>query len=471
MTYKLISVVGDGVTQEWTLDNELFDGFSVLVDGAVVVYTQPAWNRVKLSNAPAAGSNVTFKVKELASTDASGSTGGAGSADASAIASAVAAAVQVPSAAAIATAVAAAVPAAPSASQVATAVSASLSGVGFVKGETRLIGLEAGQSIPDGWTVDNQKTVKPSDFTNSVVVVPQWTTAAASTMCSTQIGTQHVVLNPNTGIVTKAGLFSDAATTVATTSGTSSSTGVPGVCGLLGKFFRCGGSTGVSSAQLGTFEVDLNSGVITQLANIPYTCTRMSVAEIYGGAVLVAGGTAVLSSAVSSTLNSISRYTRSTNTWVVSAAVLPVGVVLPYMGVLPSGKVFIGGGVKTDGTVWNGYVIYDPATDTVSAEASLPFTSLSYVNHTLRTARGVALRIAAAGTCFMEYDEALGTWSPFAYSVPSNRFGTLSSTTFVSQCDLKAATGGYVLIGTGLFNPCVLLNAELTPSYRFIRKL
>lgn len=106
MTYKLISVVGDGVTREWTLDNELVDGYSVLVDGAVVVFTQPAWNRVKMASAPAAGSNVTFKVKELASTDASGSTGGTGSVDTAALASAVAAAVQVPSAAAIATAVA-----------------------------------------------------------------------------------------------------------------------------------------------------------------------------------------------------------------------------------------------------------------------------------------------------------------------------------------------------------------------------
>ena len=84
-----MSRLGDGVTQTWTLTATLATLLSVKVDGVTAGFTQPNWDKVRLSVIPSVGSTVSFEFQEVA--PATAGTGGSATVDLAPVLAAIAA--------------------------------------------------------------------------------------------------------------------------------------------------------------------------------------------------------------------------------------------------------------------------------------------------------------------------------------------------------------------------------------------
>lgn len=453
--------IGDGVTQEWVLSPSNTGLTAVTVDGAPVMYSQPAWNKVRLTSAPAAGAKVAFTFIETVGA------GGAAQVDLTPVSAALAnlqmALDSVQSGVYVVQSDVASVGAAVSAA----------SGSGAVSGEVKLMALTAGQAVPSGWTLDTTREVVAADLP-VVAVAPTYNAQTFNAGgCLAQVG-EYTWAMTNGQTFSRFRQFTGTVdTTVSAPAGYSLSY-YPMVCSFNGKLAVLGGSkNGVFSNSV--YEVG-NDGVFTTLNNMPITLTQAAAVELPGNRILVVGGYSYGSSY--SVVNTLMVFTKGVG-WQTLSQTLDEAVTFPHVAKLPSGKIGIfSGNVGNTGTKSSKYYIFDPTTLTLSAAktipaAHLPFTAFS--GTTLRTQGGAAYMTqnpGADGLHFSEYNEATDSFAAYQMKIPSSWLVSETSATYaVMSSDLQASPYGHVLVsGNSAIRSFVALKSGLIPSYRYVRK-
>ena len=453
--------IGDGVTKEWVLSPSNTGLTAVTVDGTPVMYSQPAWNKVRLTSAPVAGSKVAFTFAETAGS-------GAAQVDLTPIAAALAN-LQM----AVNTVQSGVYTVQSDVSSVGAAVAAS-AGAGSVTGEVKLMALTAGQAVPSGWTLDTTREVTAADLP-VVALAPSYQPFTFSASgCLTQIGDYTWVMT-NGQTFYRFRQFTGTQDTTATAPSSYGQGYYPMTCSLNGKLAVLGGMKGGSMSNA-VYEVGTD-GVFTTLNNMPVTLSQAGVVELSGGRILVVGGY-TYNGASYSTVNTLMVFTRGVG-WQTLAQTLDEAVTFPHVAKLPSGKIGIfSGNVGNSGTKSSKYYTFDPVTMTLSASKAIPAAHLPYnafSGMTLRTLSGAAYitqNTAVDGNPFSEYNEATDSFASYQMKLPANWIiQETSASSAVMASDYQASPYGHMLVsGNATIRPFVALKSGLIPSYRYVRK-
>lgn len=452
--------IGDGVTKEWVLSPSNTGLTAVTVDGSPVMYSQPAWNKVRLTSAPAAGAQVAFTFAETAGS-------GAAAVDLTPVSAALAnlqmALDSVQSGVYVVQS---------DVASVGAAVAASAGG-GAVTGELKLMALAAGQAVPAGWTLDTTREVVAADLP-AIAVAPSYQSFTyGAGGCLAQVG-DYTWTMTNGQTFYRFRQFTGTIDTTATAPAGYSQGNYPMVCSFNGKLAVIGGSKGGSFSN-SVYEVG-NDGVFTTLNNMPVPLTQAGVVELSGNRILVVGGYTY--NGTYSAVNTLMVFTKGVG-WQTLSQTLDEAVLMPHVAKLPSGKIGIfSGNVGGTGTKSSKYYIFDPTTLTLSAAKTIPAAHLPFnvfSGMTLRTLSGAAYmtqNVNTDGTHYSEYNEGSDSFAAYQMKLPSgwlHQENAASNTVMAS--DYQASTYGHMLAtGNATIRPFVALKSGLIPSYRYVRK-
>ena len=449
--------IGDGVTQEWVLSPSNTGLTAVTVDGAPVMYSQPAWNKVRLTSAPAAGAKVAFTFTETVG--ASGA-GGAAQVDLT------------PVSAALANLQMALDSVQSDVSNVGAALAASAGG-GAVSGEVKLMALTAGQAVPAGWTLDTTREVVAADLP-AIAVAPSYQSFTyGAGGCLAQVG-DYTWTMTNGQTFYRFRQFTGTIDTTATAPSAYSQGYYPMVCSFNGKLAILGGSKGGVFSN-SVYEVG-NDGVFTTLNNMPITLTQAAAVELPGNRILVVGGYS--NNGSYSVVNTLMVFTKGVG-WQTLSQTLDEAVAFPHVAKLPSGKIGIfSGNVGNTGAKSSKYYIFDPTTLTLGAAKTIPAAHIpfnGYSGMTLRTLSGAAYmtqNVNTDGNHYSEYNEATDSFASYQMKLPSgwlHQENAISNAVMAS--DYQASPYGHMLAtGNATIRPFVALKSGLIPSYRYVRK-
>ncbi|MBE4751375.1 PKD domain-containing protein [Corallococcus sp. ZKHCc1 1396] len=202
-------------------------------------------------------------------------------------------------------------------------------------------------------------------------------------------------------------------------------------------------STTFSVAVLGAPDcAPENSGQWEGTGNLLTPRYHASSVTLPSGKVLVVGG-----STGSAGFASAELYSPDTASWT-SAGNMSVGRVAPAMTVLPSGKVLVTGGWAATNTnvPLKSVDLYDPATNTWTAAASMTFVRTTHTATLLPSGKvlvvGGNLTGDATSVRIPElYDPAANTWTPMANAAPGSREG---------HAAVLLPSGKVLIVGGGL---------------------
>lgn len=156
-----------------------------------------------------------------------------------------------------------------------------------------------------------------------------------------------------------------------------------------GRVLVAGGNTGGGSTSLASVEAyNTKTNTWTTLAPMAAGRSGAAAVTLADGKILVAGGTTTQGVA----LSSAELYNPQTNTWTPTGA-MTAAIYIPQMTLLSDGRVLIGGGRATNnaGSGTATAMIYDPATNTWTAAASMTTGRAVGSLHTLPDGRVLAV--------------------------------------------------------------------------------
>ena len=454
--------VGDGVTNEWVMSPANSGITNVSVDGVPVEFTQPSWNKVKLSITPAKGAEIQIDFQGLDGGDSA-----AAQVDLTPIASAIAN-LQM----AIDNVQYGVYNVQYDVSNVGAALAASAGG-GAVSGEVKLMALTAGQAVPSGWTLDTTREVVAADLPVIAVAPSYQSFTYGAGGCLAQVG-DYTWTMTNGQTFYRFRQFTGTIDTTATAPSAYSTGNYPMVCSFNGKLAVLGGSKGGVFSN-SVYEVG-NDGVFTTLNNMPIPLSKAGVVELPGNRILVVGGYTYNGSY--SSVNTLMVFTKGVG-WQTLSQTLDEAVVYPHVAKLPSGKIGIfSGSVGGTATKSSKYYIFDPATLTLSAAKTIPTAHLpfnAYSGMTLRTMAGAAYitqNVNTDGNHYSEYNEGSDSFAAYQMKLPGGWLLSESSeVNAVMASDYQASPYGHMLVtSNSTVRPFVALKSGLIPSYRYVRK-
>lgn len=392
----------------------------------------------------------------------------------SAIAAAVAASLPASATPAqVAAAVVSALPHTPTAAEVAAAVAAAIpqQATAFT-GEYRLFALAAGQGAPAGWEVDTQREVPAGIYASMPAILPVAKSESTQNLPAAVLG--DYLYQATTTAVTKTRL-SDGAVVATFTHGQSFNPGSRPMLLALGSYIlMVGGATG-SGAQSAVYRLNVDTGVFTRLTDMLATRVHTSLVALDDTRFLIVGGNSN-PAGEPSPFDTVWLYNTTASTCTL-VATLATAASYVRTARLPSGNVFIGGGLNaTAGTV-NTYQIFNATNNTLSAAKSIPVAyQMGQAREVVsfRTASGVGYLSGglSVGNCFAEYNETTDSFSAFQGYVPVGyRTITASGATSATEAnDMRASSYGHV-IPVSYNYPLVLIGSGYAPTYRYCRKL